>query len=356
MNDGWVRELGAVCPDAHRCLDEEELVRLAAGLIPPHEAEALLYEIEACAQCRALLAEAGVALTGNPQPTTLTMGTVIADRYEILRLIGRGGMGDVYEALDRELAESVALKTIRNEFCDDPLVIRRFKQELRLARKVVHPNVCRVFDLGTSASCTGRVTYHHTMELVRGQVLSKWARSGPAQLEGVLSVARQLAAGLAAIHAHGIIHRDLKPENVMVGQASEFWVKILDFGIARTVERSDGLVTTGLGVRLGTPDYMAPEQLAGRSSSTASDVYSFGLMVYELLTGAHPCPHPGTRATLSALNELRPTAPDRLRPEVPANLSRLVLDCLENDPLNRPATGAVLVRQLAASNANATAC
>lgn len=338
-------------PPRHRCLDEEQLVQLAAGLLSVARANALLGEVEGCPSCRALLAEAGVALRGNLQTpsTALGVGDTVANRYEVVRFIGRGGMGEVYEVFDHELAERVALKTIRPEFCEETSIVKRFKQELRLARKVVHANVCRVFDLGTSTSSEGRVSYYHTMEFVNGRSLMALLRTGPAGVDEALAIVRQLAAGLSAIHAHGIIHRDLKPENIMVCDAEEVHTKILDFGIARPLERSNGLITTGHDVRLGTPDYMAPEQLMGRSSSTASDVYSFGLVTYELLTGHHPCPHPGTRVTLSALSELRPEPPERKRSDVPSWLSQLVLQCLQHDPLSRPATGAELVRRLARS-------
>lgn len=345
-----ISESGIEAP-THRCVDDEQFVQLAAGMIAAVQAESLLLEIEGCPRCRAGLAEAGAALRGNLYPSisqaSIDPGDVVAARYDVTRFIGRGGMGEVYEVSDRELSERVAFKIIRPEFSKNPAVVRRFKQELRLARKVVHPNVCRVFDLGTFTSRDGHLSYYHTMELVNGRVLSSWMRRGPVAIESTLSIARQLAAGLAAIHAHGIIHRDLKPENIMICDADQIHAKILDFGIARPLERLNGLVTTARDTRLGTPDYMAPEQLTGRSSSTASDVYSFGLIIYEMLTGQHPCPLQGTRTTLNALNEFRPAPPEQRRPDVPVGLSRLVMECLHDDPLCRPATGAELVRRLA---------
>lgn len=332
----------------HQCLQESLLVQLAAGLLHTLHASALLDEIEGCPECRAMLAEAGVALQGEPNArwAVLEPGHVLASRYEVARLIGRGGMGEVYEVFDRELTERVALKIIRPEFSEDAVVVKRFKQELRLARQVVHPNVCRVFDLGTSTSGEGRVSYYHTMELVKGRVLASWCNDFM-PIDQVFAIARQLAAGLSAIHALGIIHRDLKPENIMICDAQEIHAKILDFGIARPLERSNGLVTTELGVRLGTPDYMAPERLQGRSSSTASDVFSFGLVVYEMLVGRHSFRNPPARLAAVGSNGALPKPITEARSDAPPALDALLTACLHVDPLERPATGTELVRRLA---------
>lgn len=335
----------------HRCLDEEMVVRIAAGLVPAADAQLLLVEVELCPNCRSLLSEAGVAL--NPldvhqEPPVFDVGEVVAGRYQILRFIGRGGMGEVFEVQDNELHERVALKTIRSELSGDLHVINRFKQELRLARKVIHPNVARVFDLGTVAHPDGIPVYYHTMELIEGRQLSHWMGGHELPVSVVVNLARQMAAGLAAIHEHGIVHRDFKPENVMVRAPEESLsrVSILDFGIARSRDRLFGLATTGRGVRLGTPDYMAPEALQGGGATPASDVFSFGLVLYQLLTGNHPCPNPGTRAVRSALGELKVPPPSQLRPAVPQGLETLVLRCLSNEPAQRPATGVELLSLL----------
>lgn len=335
----------------HRCLDEELVVRLAAGLVPVAEAQALIAEVELCPTCRASLSEAGVALKpmGTAQePPVFQVGEWVAGRYEILRFIGRGGMGEVFEARDNELHERVALKTIRSELSGDLHVVNRFKQEMRLARKVIHPHVARVFDLGTVVQPDGLPVYYQTMELIEGKQLSHWFDGAPLPIPVVVRLTRQMAAGLAAIHEQGIVHRDFKPENVMVHAPEESLsqVSILDFGIARSRDRLSGLATTGKGVRLGTPDYMAPEVLQGRGATPASDVFSFGLVVYELLTGTHPCPNPGTRAVRSALREFTVQPPSLLRPAVPRGLSRLVVRCLDVVPQQRPATGSDIVKSL----------
>lgn len=335
----------------HRCLDEELVVRIAAGLVPAVEAHSLIAEVELCPHCLSLLSEAGVALKppdAHREPPVFEVGEHVAGRYEILRFIGRGGMGEVFEARDSELHERVALKTIRSELSGDLHVVNRFKQEMRLARKVIHPNVARVFDLGTVIQPGGLPLYYQTMELIEGKQLSHWLDGKVLPITVAVNLAHQMAAGLAAIHEQGIVHRDFKPENVMVHapEQSLSRVSILDFGIARSRDRLFGLATTGKGVRLGTPDYMAPEVLQGRGAAPASDVFSFGLVIYELLTGTHPCPNPGTRAVRSALKELTVQAPSLLRPAIPPGLSRFVVRCLDNVPEQRPATGADLLKGL----------
>lgn len=333
----------------HRCLDEEEVVRLAAGILSATQSTALLDGVEDCDVCRELLVEAGVALHDRESAQVLAPGDVVAQRYEVVRSLGRGGMGEVFEVRDRELLERVALKTIRAEYCEDPHIVKRFKQELRLARKVVHPNVGRVFDLGSWLATDGVTRYFHTMEFLEGEPLSKWVRGRVATVAQAIALAKQFAAGLAAIHANGIIHRDLKPENIMVCAGdSELRAVILDFGIARSVVPLGGLATTASGLRLGTPDYMAPEVLNARSPSTASDVFSFGLVLYELLAGEHPWPNPGARAVRGALGTLHAEPLERRRSDLPSGLSALVADCLRGDPFLRPASGAEVGRRLAA--------
>ncbi|HKO52224.1 MAG TPA: serine/threonine-protein kinase [Polyangiaceae bacterium] len=340
----------------HRCLDEQLVVRLAAGLVPVADAQRLLAEVEACEACRLLLREGAIALRATtlsePQHPELACagfrpGEVIAERYQVRRMLGRGGMGEVYEVFDTELQERAALKTIVTELSDDPQMVVRFKQELRLARKIAHPNVCRVFDLGVSHRPEGAPFYYLTMEFIEGRPLSA-DRGSRVAVPYVLSVARQFAAGLAAIHAHGIIHRDLKPENVVVhgGTIEAPRCTILDFGVARSPDRLSTLETTGTGLRLGTPDYMAPELLRRGSVTQASDVFSFGLVVYELLSGQHPCPDVGSRASLGALGELSIRPITELRADAPPALSDLLARCLRSDPARRPPSGGELVRSL----------
>jgi eukaryotic-like serine/threonine-protein kinase len=334
----------------HQCINDQLLVRLAAGLVPHADAERVVAEVESCELCRALLIEAGLAVaqSGPNSDAVFRVGEVILERYEVRSLIGRGGMGEVFEVFDHELQERIALKTIRPELSADASVVSRFKQELRLARRVVHRNVCRVFDFGLVRSLADGIIHFYTMELISGQPLSEFRHGREATFGSKVNIACQMARALEAIHALGIVHRDFKPENVMICPTSGTFprVVLLDFGIARAPDRIAGLKTTGVGVRLGTPDYMAPEVLGANLPSPASDVYSYGLTLHELMTGRHPCPNGGTRMVLGALGELQIPRVDVVRPDIPWQIADLVSACLAPVPAHRPADGGELVRRI----------
>lgn len=345
----------------HRCLDDELVVRLAAGLVPMHEAQGPLAELEGCVACRTVLLEAAMAM-GKGHPSTVPLdlafeiGTQVAERYRVLRFVGRGGMGEVYEVLDQTSGQRLALKSIRLDLSSAPEIVVRFKQELRLARKVVHPNVCRVFDWGSERLVTGEQVHFFTLEFIQGQSLASWMAGQRASVQTALRLGSQLASGLASIHAEGIVHRDVKPGNVLVrGLPQEVHSTLLDFGIARSRDRVEGLQTTGAGVRLGTPDYMAPELLGGAGATPKSDLFSLGLVLYQLLTGKHPCPDPGTRSALSALGELKMVPIAHLRSDVPHALAQLIDSCLENAPMARPASAAQLTHAFQQLNGSAHA-
>lgn len=334
----------------HRCIDDQLLVRLAAGLVPHEQAQRIVAEVESCEMCRSLLIEAGMAISQSSPDTdaVFRVGEVVAERYEVCRLLGRGGMGEVFEVFDRAFRKYIALKTIRPELSADAHAVSRFKQELHVARRVIHPNVCRVYEFGVVPSHASELTHYYTMELISGQPLSKFRRTNAATLAVKVHIARQMAEALAAIHALGIVHRDFKPENVMICPQPHSFprVVLLDFGIARAPDRVVGLQTTGVDVRLGTPDYMAPEVLRANQPSPASDVYSFGLTMYELLAGKHPCPNGATRMALTALGELQIPVLQVTHPEIPTPLAALVHACLEIPPSQRPANGAEIVRRI----------
>ena len=230
-------------------------------------------------------------------------GDVICDRYRVIRFIARGGMGEVYEVEDWELQSRIALKTIAPERASSTRQVGRFRQEIQLARKVSHPNVCRVFDLGrhkmsatplpANAARSGdpgadRDVLFLTMELLQGQTLSAYLEErGPMTPEQALPIVRQLVSALAAAHHMGIVHRDFKPGNVMLEETPEGLVaKVTDFGLA-TNPQSDETVSRSLTQVLGTPEYMAPEQLRGQCSNR-TDIYALGLTVFQMLTGALP--------------------------------------------------------------------
>ncbi len=257
----------------------------------------------------------------------------LASRYEILGELGQGGMGVVYRARDRETAEILALKILRPEIAMDPAMAERFKNELRLARRITHRNVCRIYDFNR----IDHVAYI-TMEYVEGESLrARLNRIGGMSLEDSLAIAGQICDGLGEAHAQGIVHRDLKPENVML--AGDGVVKIMDFGIAR---RLDATAATATQTLAGTPAYMAPEQVHGRPVDQRADLYAVGLILYECLTGRRA--FAGSTPVSIALKQAQeqPVSPRKLAPSIPRYFEVAVLRCLEKDPARRFASAAEL--------------
>ena len=252
---------------------------------------------------------------------------VLAERYRIIGLLGRGGMGEVYRADDLRLGQPVALKFLPKALADDPVRRERFYAEVRIARQVSHPNICRVYDIG---ELDGR--HFLTMEYIDGEDLaSLLKRIGHLPGDKALDVARQLCAGLAAAHDKGVLHRDLKPANVMIDGRGR--VRITDFGLA--VAAGEELPS---GDASGTPAYMAPEQFAGKGASVRSDIYALGLVFYELYTGRKAFTAP-TMAELRAMKEGGPpTAPSEIVREIDPIVDRVILRCIEKDPRQRPAS------------------
>src|ERR1035438_4674447 len=204
-------------------------------------------------------------------------GTVLAGRYRIVGLVGQGGMGEVYRATDLKLGQPVALKFLPAATAKNPQLLARFHAEVRIARQVSHPNVCRVYDIGEVDGST-----FLSMEYVDGEDLcSLLRRLGRLPPHKQMAIARKLCAGLAAAHDKGVLHRDLKPANIMIDGRGQ--VLIADFGLAALAGQLDGT-----NVRDGTPAYMAPEQLAGKEASVRSDLYALGLVLHEMFTGKRP--------------------------------------------------------------------
>ena len=256
-----------------------------------------------------------------------TPGQVIAERYRVVALAGRGGMGEVYRAEDLTLGQMVAIKFLPESLAQDAAVLARFHSEVRVARQVSHPNVCRVFDIGDADGSP-----FLSMEYVDGEDLASVVRRiGRLSPERATEIARQICAGLAAAHERGVIHRDLKPANVMLDGAGK--IRITDFGLA-------GLAASiqGADVRAGTPAYMAPEQLAGKEVTPKSDIYSLGLILYEILTGKRAF-EAGTLAELMKLREEGAlTNPSTVVRDLDPLIERVILRCLEKDPAQRPAS------------------
>jgi tetratricopeptide (TPR) repeat protein/tRNA A-37 threonylcarbamoyl transferase component Bud32 len=282
-------------------------------------------------------------------------GYLVANRYRVVRFIAQGGMGEVYEVEDLELQEHVALKTVRSEVMRDGQTIARFRREVNLARKVSHPNVCRTFDIGRHQVRTGNedpkdeVTFL-TMELLAGETLEERVRRvGRMSLEEALPIISQMAEGLNAAHKAGVVHRDFKSRNVMLVPAEGQGVRavITDFGIARGNAADDHLSTavTGLGEIVGTPAYMAPEQIEGAQITPAVDVYAFGVVIYEMVTGE--CPFSGSTlpSLVRRLKEL-PPSPRIHVSDLDPNWEQAILRCLERDPADRFASASDVVKAL----------
>src|ERR1700693_2944169 len=254
-------------------------------------------------------------------------GLIICDRYRIVAILGRGGMGEVYRAEDLKLSQVVAIKFLPEALSKDVAALARFHSEVRTARQVSHPNVCRMFDIGDAEGIP-----FLTMEYVDGEDLSSLVRRiGRLPQDKALEVSRQICAGLAAAHERGVVHRDLKPANVMLDGSGK--IRITDFGLA-------GIASTiqGAEIRAGTPAYMAPEQLAGKEVTTKSDIYSLGLVMYEITTGKRAF----AASTLPELMKQREsgaiTNPSTLVRDLDPLIERVILRCLENDREKRPAS------------------
>jgi CheY-like chemotaxis protein len=266
---------------------------------------------------------------------TLLPGQLFAERYEILEVVGSGGMGTVYKALDRELGEEIAVKVIRPDLLSGDSTLReRFRTEIRLARRISHQNVVRTHDLG---ECAG-VSFV-TMEYVEGITLRELiATRGHVGVSATLAVAGQLARALEAAHEHGVIHRDIKPENLVLDGAGV--LKVMDFGIARLVERADAL--TQVGALIGTPAYMSPEQLLDETVDVRSDLYGTGVVLYECLTGRLPLEGPSPISLIAKLLHEVPRPPSALNIKVPPALSALVMRLLAKKADDRPRSAAEL--------------
>ena len=269
----------------------------------------------------------------------LSAGTLFANRYLIEQILGRGGMGVVYRANDRQLDETVAIKTLPDDVMSrTPEDLERFKREIRLARKITHRNVLRTFDYGEADG-----VYFISMEYVRGYTLSELLQeSSQMSMRVAMGVGRQICRGLQAAHEQGIIHRDIKPQNVLIDHKGE--VKLMDFGIARMTESAEGMTQAGMVV--GTPHYMSPEQVQGRALDPRSDVYSMGIMIYEMLCGRRPFEAPALMAILTAHISETARPAIEIRPELDPEINRIVMKCLAKDPRQRYANAGELLSDL----------
>jgi eukaryotic-like serine/threonine-protein kinase len=256
----------------------------------------------------------------------LQIGTVLGSRYEILELLGEGGMGAVYKAADREVDRIVALKVIRPEMASNPEILARFKQELLLSSQVTHRNVIRIYDLGEAQGVK-----FITMEFMEGENLHQILKQrDKLEVAEAVDIMEQVASGLAAAHREGIIHRDLKPANIMRDKSGR--VVVMDFGLARTFS-GDGMTNTG--AMLGTLDYMSPEQAQGMDVKASSDIFTVGLILYELLAGVTPFYAESAIASLLKRTQQRAVPLADVDKNIPGALSNIVAKCLEKDPAKR---------------------
>jgi serine/threonine-protein kinase len=280
----------------------------------------------------------------RPLTTVLEPGQVLAQRYRIQRLLGKGGMGAVYLADDEILNELVALKVISSAFCaDEQAMIARFRREAAAARKVSSPSVIRIHDLGEARPGL----LYLSMEYFAGRTLAELiAQRGIVPLDDARDILKQIAGGLDAAHQAGVIHRDLKPSNVLVGERGV--VKIIDFGLATTA-MGEGLTATG--TMLGTPHYMAPEQVRGKAVDARSDIYALGAVAYHLVCGRPPFSGDNPIAIGFAHLSEPPPSPRQLRKDCPPSLEAAILAALAKSPDERPASARAFFEKATSASA-----
>ena len=286
----------------------------------------------------------GDTVAGTTAPASggggdLSQGNLFANRYRIEQILGRGGMGVVYRATDTQLDETVAIKTLPGDVMDrSPEDLERFKREIRLARKITHRNVLRTYDYGEADG-----VYFISMEFVRGYTLSELQQE-TRQLapRAALGIARQICRGLQAAHEQGIIHRDIKPQNVLIDSRGE--VKLMDFGIARVVESPEAMTQAGLIV--GTPHYMSPEQVHGSTLDPRSDVYSMGILMYEMFAGRRPFESSSLTGVRAAHITEKPKPLIEVRADAGSRTSEIIMRCLAKDPRERYADAGALLTDL----------
>ena len=300
---------------------------------------------------------------GEPARITIPPNDLLARRFRLIRSLGKGGMGQVFEAEDIELREHVALKAIRPEIAQDPRAIERFKREIHLARKVTHGNVCRIFDVfrhpitAPDGASAGEMIFL-SMELLSGETLAaRLSREGPMATAEALPLVRQMASALAAAHKEGIVHRDFKSQNVILvpsgDPAQELRAVVTDFGLARGAAEVDKFAASAASISefVGSPPYMAPEQVEGRDVGPAADIYALGVVMYEMVAGRHP--FVGDTPLATAMKRLKePPVPPRVYvPDLDRKWEKTILRCLKRDPRDRFASASDVVKALTGERA-----
>ncbi len=275
-------------------------------------------------------------------PSAIRLGSDFGPRYRIEALLGQGGMGRVYKAYDKELSRTVAIKVVRPGMMGEEDALGRFKQELILASKISHKNILRIHDLGEVNGMK-----FISMAYVEGQDLYQIMKANPKlPLDRVLKYATQLAGALAAAHAEDVVHRDLKPQNILVDKNDQIYVA--DFGLARSFAEGAVGMTQG-GAFLGTPRYMSPEQVQGKPTDGRSDLYAYGIILYEMVTGEAPFAGESTLQVMYQRILVKPKSPKLLNPELPHYLVRIIMHCMEVAPADRYQSGYEILADLQAS-------
>lgn len=344
-------------PPSTPCLSAEQCLSFLQGsLRERQDADSVHRHLDKCSVCRTTMAEA-VRGTIEPAPARerplfrmLADGERVADRYEIRRFVARGGMGEVYEALDTALGERVALKTLAITTADQAEAAEGLLREVRIARKVVHHNVCRILELGLhgqEGAAAGRIPFL-TMDFLEGETLKqRIQRRGALPQVEVRQITEGLTAGLAAVHAAGIVHRDFKSENVFLVRTPEGTERplVMDFGLARAFEGSSTGASAGRHL-VGTASHIAPEQLTGQVVTAAADVFALGIVVFEMLTGRLPFSGDSFAALAFSRLQQTPPAPSSLVPGLDPRWDGVIARCLERDPRKRFSRMADLVNAL----------
>ncbi|MFC2142249.1 protein kinase [Acidobacteriota bacterium] len=295
-----------------------------------------------CKKCMASLtgaeeAQSSFTKTLEVPSIEFIRGAVFADRYEIIEELGKGGMGKVYRVEDKKIGLEIALKFIKPEIASDTKTLDRFSNELKTARMISHRNVCRMFDLGEDKG-----THYITMEYVSGEDLKSFLRrSRHISIKTTIEITKQICEGLTEAHRLGVVHRDLKPSNIMIDKDGN--VRIMDFGIARSLE-TKGI--TGPGLMIGTPEYMSPEQVEAKETDQRSDIYSLGVILYEMVTGQRP--FEGDTPLSVAMKHIgeSPKEPKAINSQLPGHLNDLILKCLMKDKQDRYQSSSQLLSEL----------
>jgi serine/threonine protein kinase/Tfp pilus assembly protein PilF len=283
--------------------------------------------VKFCSECGANIthhddAQPAFTKTLETPVEALVRGTLFADRYEIIEELGKGGMGAVYRVEDTKAKEEIALKLIKSEIAAESKTIERFRNELTTARKIRHRNVCGMYDLNEDKG-----THFITMEYVPGEDLQSFLRrAGSLTISKAIAIAKQVCEGLSEAHGLGIVHRDLKPANIMIDKSGN--ARIMDFGIARSIK---GKGISGAGVIIGTPEYMSPEQVDGIEADQRSDIYSFGVILYKMITGTLPFDGETPLSIAVQHRSDAPKNPNEINPQIPDDLNSVIVKCLTKE-------------------------